>query len=339
MSADSRLRRPEFFGRPAEVAVHRRAFKGNQGASGWDGVSPSGHIISDIVTVPKRQCKSAHCRCKLRSAVGRSQWTLARRTQPTASYFQCALDEARALENAERFYVFQECAKESFGAEIYIKPRLAAPWIMKIVQTQAVLDAVESVIGPNTFLWSSDFFNKKAGSGKHVGFHQESPYWGLDPTDGVVSAWIALTPSLKSSGCMQVVKGTHAYGILDHRKTYDPNSLLSVGQEVVHDYGPEDITGAELQSGDMPLHHLNLTHGGQPKTGENDRIGLLLRLVNAKTRQTKAPDSSLLVRGEDTYGHFEHELAPETELGDNEIAQLRRVFAHSPSGFGGRMVA
>jgi hypothetical protein len=193
-----------------------------------------------------------------------------------------ALGEERAPENAERYHVFQECAEESFGAEIYIKPHLVAPRIMEIVQTPAVLDAVESVIGPNIFLWSSNFFNKKAGSGKHVGFHQDSPYWGLDPTDGVVSAWIALTPSLKSSGCMQVVKGTHTYGILDHRKTYDPNSLLSVGQAVVYDYGPEDITGAELQPGEMSLHHLNLTHGGQPNAGENDRIGLLLRLVNAK---------------------------------------------------------
>lgn len=249
------------------------------------------------------------------------------------------LDEAEARAAAARFYVFQARAKAVFGSEIHVKAHLVAPWVMDIVRRPALLDAIESLIGPNVLLWSSDFFNKRAGSGKHVGFHQDSPYWGLAPVDGVVSAWIALTPSLKANGCMQVAKRSHDKGTLEHRKTHDPKSLLSVGQEVAYDFGPDDITDVELRPGEMSLHHLDLVHGGQPNASANDRIGLVLRFVNPETRQIKPPDSAFLLRGEDTHGHFEQESAPETELGDWEMAALRRVFAEMPSGFGGQLVA
>lgn len=248
------------------------------------------------------------------------------------------MSRAEAAAAAARYYAFQERAQSEFGAEIYVKPHLVAPWAMEIARSEAVLDAVEQAIGPNIILWCSDVFNKRAGSGKHVGFHQDSPYWGLSPSDGVVSAWIALTRSTASSGCMQVVPRTHDKGLISHRKTYDPTSMLSVGQEVELDFGPDDLVDVELEPGQMSLHHLDLVHGGQPNASDQDRIGFVLRFVAPEVRQSQAPDSAMLLRGVDEVGHFAPETPPSAELGAAEVAQLKSVFADRPSGFGGQIL-
>ena len=89
------------------------------------------------------------------------------------------------------------------------KPHLLLPWADAVVRHPAVLDAVESVIGPDILCWGSQFFMKGAGDPSFVSWHQDGTYWGLSSPD-VVTAWIALTPSVPESGCMRVVPGSHA---------------------------------------------------------------------------------------------------------------------------------
>ena len=239
---------------------------------------------------------------------------------------------------ASMYYRFQQQAVKRFGREIYIKPHLVAPWIYEIARQPALLDRVAALLGDEILLWSSDIFNKPAGSDKRVGFHQDSPYWGLSPEDGLVSVWIALTASQPESGCMQVIPQTHNIGLLPHRKTYAPDNMLSVGQEVEYDCDSAPVTDVALQPGEYSIHHFNLIHGGQPNSSTQDRIGLVFRFIHPAMKQSLGPDSATLMRGRNS-GGFELETPPETELGEAEMAQLRRVFAESPSGFGGQMLA
>lgn len=243
----------------------------------------------------------------------------------------------QAAEATRKYYGFQERAQEPVGAPVYIKPHLAAPWIYKIGTMPALLDAVETILGPNIVIWSSDIFNKAAGSGKYVGFHQDSKYWGLSPSDKVLSAWIALTPSRPETGNMQVIKGTHRGGIHDHKETYHPDNMLSVGQEVDFPFTSDDITDVTLEAGQFSLHHLDLIHGGKPNESDQDRIGLVFRFAAVGVRQETPGDAVTLVRGRDD-GHFRLEPAPVEELGDAEIEELRRAYK-TPGGFGGMVVA
>lgn len=220
----------------------------------------------------------------------------------------------QATDYADRYYQFQTEALERFGSEIYIKPHLVCPWIYQLACLPQLLDWVGELLGDEILLWSSDIFNKRAGSEKRVGFHQDSPYWGLEPCDGLVSAWIALTPSQPQSGCMQVVCQTHDKGILPHRKTYAADSLLSVGQEVVYPFDSSDITNVALEPGQCSLHHFNLIHGGQPNSSERDRIGLVFRFIRPDMQQTLGQDSATLIRGQNS-GGFRLETPPQQQLG------------------------
>jgi len=247
------------------------------------------------------------------------------------------MSEAEASEAADKYYAFQKRATEKTGGPLYVKPHLVAPWVYEIGTRPALLDAVEACIGPNILIWCSDVFNKVAGSGKYIGFHQDSKYWGLSPSDKMVSAWIALTPSKPETGNMQVVKGTHRAGILDHKETYHPDNMLSVGQEVEFPYTSADITDVTLNPGQFSLHHLDLIHGGKPNESDTDRIGLVFRFAAVGIRQERPNDAATLVRGTDD-GHFRLEPAPKEELGEQELAELNRVFKESPSGFGGMLI-
>jgi ectoine hydroxylase-related dioxygenase (phytanoyl-CoA dioxygenase family) len=200
------------------------------------------------------------------------------------------------------------------------KPHLLFPWIHDIVTHAAILDAVESVIGPDILCWGSQFFIKGAGDPGYVSWHQDGTYWGLSSPD-VVTAWLAFTPSVPASGNMRVVPGTHL-GKVPHTDTFAEANLLSRGQEVtvaVDEAAAVDIT---LQPGEMSLHHVLIVHGSAPNRATWPRIGFAIRYVPTSVRQVNGEkDSALLVRGTDTRHHFEHEVAPIADLEPAAVAR------------------
>jgi ectoine hydroxylase-related dioxygenase (phytanoyl-CoA dioxygenase family) len=248
------------------------------------------------------------------------------------------LSEGEAAQALANYVTFQQKANELFGHDISIKPHLVAPWVMQLARNESLLNTVSQLIGPNIMLWCSDFFVKKAGTGKHVGFHQDSKYWGLQPSDGVLSAWLALSHSNLDNGCMQVVRGTHTGGVYEHIDTYNPDNMLTVGQEVQHQWADEDVIDVVLKPGEMSIHHLDLIHGGKPNHSDHDRVGLVLRFITPQTRQILGADSAMLICGEDTYQNFDDEQAPLQEWGETELAQLQLVFDEKVSGFSGQII-
>ena len=197
-----------------------------------------------------------------------------------------------------------------------------------------IVDAVESLLGPNLWCWGAQFFAKPAGDAAYVSWHQDATYWGLSSPD-VATAWVALTPSTRESGCMQVVPGTHRAQV-PHEDRFDDANLLSRGQEVAVKVDPASVVDVVLQPGEMSLHHVLLFHGSEPNRSAEPRIGFAIRYVPTHVRQlSPLRDSALLVRGRDDFGHFEPERSPEADLHPDAVArhgasidrQLRILYA------------
>ncbi|MEO8523752.1 MAG: phytanoyl-CoA dioxygenase family protein, partial [Caldimonas sp.] len=180
------------------------------------------------------------------------------------------------------------------------KPHLLFTWLDAIVRDARILDAVESLHGPNLLCWASQFFAKPAGDAAYVSWHQDATYWGLSSPD-VVTAWVALTPSTRESGCMRVVPGTHRAQV-PHEDRFDDANLLSRGQEVAVAVDPETVVDVVLMPGEMSLHHVLLFHGSEPNRSSQPRIGFAIRYVPTHVRQlSPIRDSALLVRGRDDF--------------------------------------
>lgn len=199
-------------------------------------------------------------------------------------------------------------------------PHLLFPWMDALVRHAAVLDAVEGVIGPDILCWASQFFIKGVGDAAFVSWHQDGNYWGLSSAD-VVTAWIALTPSTPLSGNMRVMPGTHLAPV-PHADTFAVDNLLSRGQEITVEVDEAQAVDITLAPGEMSLHHVLIVHGSAPNRASWPRVGFAVRYVSPHVRQLNGDrDSALLVRGENSFGHFTHETPPEADMHPDAVAR------------------
>jgi non-heme Fe2+,alpha-ketoglutarate-dependent halogenase len=194
-----------------------------------------------------------------------------------------------------------------------------------LVRNRNIVDAIEDLYGPNLFCWTTNFFIKEANNPAFVSWHQDSTYWGLDKPD-VVTAWVALTPSNKANGAMGFIPGTHTSDQIPHRDTFARNNLLTRGQEVAVDVDETKAVTIELRPGEMSLHHVRLVHGSPPNPSDDRRIGFAIRYIPTSVAQIAGEDSATLVRGVDTFHHFEHESQPTRDM-DPAFLELHHKIA------------
>ena len=209
------------------------------------------------------------------------------------------------------------------------KPHLLVTWLADLVRHALVLDAVEDLIGPNLLCWGAGFFHKPAHAPDFVSWHQDSTYWGLSRPD-VVTAWIALTPSVPLSGCMRVMPGTQTRDQLAHRDTFANDNMLSRGQEVDVEVDPTKAVDIVLQPGEFSLHHVRIVHGSEPNRADWPRVGFAIRYIPTDIRQvSEVRDSATLVRGHDAFGNFDFEPAPRSDFHPDAVAFHNKAIART----------
>lgn len=199
------------------------------------------------------------------------------------------------------------------------KPHLYLTFLNELIHHPRILDAVEDVLGPNLLCWSTSFFIKEADNAGFVSWHQDATYWGLSSPD-VMTVWVAFTPANLLNGCMMFMPGSHN-GQLEHVDTFDKNNLLSRGQEIAVKVDEDKGVPVILNPGQASLHHVLLAHGSAPNKSADRRIGFAIRYIPTHVSQAVgARDSATLVRGVDTFNHFEHEPRPTADCTPDALA-------------------
>jgi ectoine hydroxylase-related dioxygenase (phytanoyl-CoA dioxygenase family) len=237
------------------------------------------------------------------------------------------MSEAEARAHRARL----EAAEAERGTLHYmIKPYLVFSSAREMAHNPALLDAVEDILGPDILLWDSGYVIKEARDHRHVAWHQDLTYWGLD-SDKLVTAWVALTPATPANGGMRCLPGSHKNGKAAHRDTYAGDNILHRGQEVaeVDEAAAADIV---LAPGQASLHHGWVLHASAPNSSADRRIGLTFQYLDPSARQTLTDrESATLVRGEDRYGHFRPEpewtgdFAPEAVAFQKQAQDLKHA--------------
>ena len=187
------------------------------------------------------------------------------------------------------------------------------PDLFDLVCNPAIVDRVEEVLGPDILCWSAGFFSKPPHDPSFVSWHQDLTYWGLEPAD-IITAWVALTPSTPESGCMRVVPGSHHQGQLGHGDTYVAENLLSRGQVLDVAVDEDEAVDLVLQPGEMSLHHVLIVHGSEFNRSDLPRHGFVIRYIPTYCKQIGGRTTSLLVRGEDRYDHFDPVPRPRADM-------------------------
>jgi len=200
------------------------------------------------------------------------------------------------------------------------------PWVDRLIRHQSVLDAVESLIGPEILVYTSTFFIKEPNSPVFAAWHQDATYFGLTPHEHV-TAWVALTDATAEAGCMEVVSSRGAPRQLRHAALGLANSINGGGQAIVEGFDEEAAVAMELPAGSFSLHHTLCRHRSAPNRASHRRVGLGISYIPAYARTIGSYRlSALLVRGRDTGAHFDLLSSPECELGPSEIERHERAY-------------
>jgi ectoine hydroxylase-related dioxygenase (phytanoyl-CoA dioxygenase family) len=160
-------------------------------------------------------------------------------------------------------------------------------WAHRLATHDAVLDAIQDVLGGDIWVYSTlIFYNPPRDSG-YVSWHQDSFYSGLNLTPSV-SAWIALTQSDSANGCMRVIPKSHGKGLLNRIDAGDESNLLRRGEQAptVNEAEALDVV---LQPGEMSLHHSAILHRSNPNTSGAPRIGFIVRFVTDQITNRATP--------------------------------------------------
>ncbi len=168
-----------------------------------------------------------------------------------------------------------------------------------------VLDLVEPIIGPDIALFSSHFICKPKGDGKRVPWHEDSFYWRsmIAPVE-VVTVWLAIDPSTRQNGAMQVIPRT-LDGTSEHETVdADKNALpWEVKRKPVD--GDNAVT-IELQPNHASLHDGRLLHGSPPNISDIRRCGYTMRYMPTTVKlsdATQGMHNIYLARGRDRAGN------------------------------------
>lgn len=238
-----------------------------------------------------------------------------------------ALSSAEAARYRREIEDFEERHAVVAGEVIRNKGHLKCRALYDLIAEPRVLDAVESILGPNILVWGSSLFVKEPQDPGFIAWHQDSYYWGLEPDD-VVSAWIAFAPSTRENGAMQVIPGSHRLPPLPH-KASPPGShnMLFTHEEIASNVEDERAVDLLLDEGEMSLHHVKILHGSPPNRSRERRYGYAIRYVAPHVRQRGDMNSASLVRGRDDYGYFAPDPVPTSDMEPEIVA-----FVDSPLG-------
>lgn len=246
--------------------------------------------------------------------------------------------EAEAL--CGRVEAFESDHPEHTG-KLDFKANLLFDWLDAEARRPRLLDAVEDILGPDLLHWNTTFRDKKPDGKQHAAWHQDTQYIKLEPF--LLIVWVALTPMTIKSGTLQVVPGSHEWGLLPHAEGDDPDSILTRAQYITEDFDASEIDHMILQPGEAGFVNHGIVHSSGVNTSGGRRLAMLMDFLPTRAVKIGPRDSAMLVRGEDRFGNFDLEDKPAGAFGAAEIEAQRVALekitqtlyedsAHTPPG-------
>lgn len=107
-------------------------------------------------------------------------------------------------------------------------------------------------------------------------WHQDYGYWYKNQfifPDQLMSVMIALTPANKENGCLQVIKGSHKMGRVNHGFA---GEQVGADMEMVnHALKTMELIYCEIEPGDALFFHSNLLHRSEANLSDHPRWSLI----------------------------------------------------------------
>ena len=140
---------------------------------------------------------------------------------------------------------------------------------------ETIVNSAEELLGGEVYHYHSKMIMKDAKVGGAWAWHQDYGYWYQNGVlfPNLTSAFIAVDPATRENGCMQVLKGSHQMGRIDHVLTGDQ---AGADLERVHEAEKRlELVYVEMEPGDVLFFHSNLLHRSDQNRSEKPRWAMI----------------------------------------------------------------
>ncbi len=144
-----------------------------------------------------------------------------------------------------------------------------------VARSQRIVDSMERLLDGEVYHYHSKMILKDPEVGGAWTWHQDYGYWYQN---GVLfplmsSVMVAVDPSTRDNGCLQVLKGSHLMGRIDHELTGE-----QAGANLEHVEEARkvlDLVHVEMDPGDALFFHCNLLHRSDRNQSPDPRWTLI----------------------------------------------------------------
>ena len=147
-----------------------------------------------------------------------------------------------------------------------------------LTRSERLVNSVAALLDSNAPVchYHSKLMQKEPKVGGAWEWHQDYGYWYKNQfmfPDQLISVMVALTPANKQNGCLQVIKGSHKLGRINHGFAGE-----QVGADMVmvnNALKTMDLVYVEIEPGDALFFHSNILHRSEANLSDHPRWSII----------------------------------------------------------------
>jgi ectoine hydroxylase len=144
-----------------------------------------------------------------------------------------------------------------------------------IARCESIVGSMEKLLGGEVYHYHSKMIMKDARVGGAWTWHQDYGYWYqngiLYPL--MASAYIAVDRATRANGCLQLLRGSHLLGRIDHVLT---GEQAGADMEHVNEALKRlELVHAEMEPGDIVFFHCNTLHRSDQNRSQDPRWSMI----------------------------------------------------------------
>jgi ectoine hydroxylase-related dioxygenase (phytanoyl-CoA dioxygenase family) len=147
-----------------------------------------------------------------------------------------------------------------------------------LTRSEKMIGAVKQLLGGDAPVchFHSKLMQKEPKVGGAWEWHQDYGYWYKNQfmfPDELISVMVALTEANKENGCLQVIKGSHKLGRVNHG--FAGEQVGADMQMVDNALKTMELVYVELEPGDALIFHSNLLHRSEANLSDRPRWSVI----------------------------------------------------------------
>jgi ectoine hydroxylase-related dioxygenase (phytanoyl-CoA dioxygenase family) len=144
-----------------------------------------------------------------------------------------------------------------------------------IVRSQRIVNTMQALLADEVYHYHHKMMLKEPKVGGAWDWHQDYGYWYENGClfPDMASCLIAVDRAVRANGCLQVIRGSHKLGRLNHSKTGEQKGAEAARVDAALER--LDLVYCELEPGDAIFFHGNLLHRSDQNTSDESRWSLI----------------------------------------------------------------